>query len=206
MPQVATVTTPLTPAQALGAVQAALPYGTSRDAVNLIAAQSAVETAGWAAMHNYNFGNVTPTAAQAASGPWMDQGLPMKYIAYPDALSGAMGMVGWLTSHGLIAAASIGDLDSYMAGLQAGCYLGCVGLTDPTGHTVSQTDYDNYRAGIASWIAKLAPLTPVAPPGSFPWGMTAVGVSLAAAGSLAFPDVRHLAAKGLRALGRWLSS
>jgi len=183
MSQVATVLTTLTPAQALGAVQAALPVGTSRTAVNLIAAQSAVETAGWASMHNWNMGNVTPTPAQAASGDWMDQGLPMKYIAYPDPISGAKGMIGWLTSHGLIASAEAGDLDSYINGLQSGCYLGCVGNTDPTGHTVSQADYDNYRAGIASWIAKLQGVTPVSPPGA--WQRYVIpGLALAAAGAV----------------------
>jgi len=165
MGQVATVKTPLSAAQALGSVLAAAP-GLSRTALDMIAAQSAVETAAWKAMNNYNFGNVTPTQSQLAAGvPWMDQGIHgMKYIAFPDPVSGAQAMLGWLSSHGLLAYAQNGDLDGYMAKLRAGCYLGCIGNTDPTGHTVSQTDYDNYRAGIASYMSKLSGVTPVTPP------------------------------------------
>lgn len=163
--QVATVNTPLTYAQALGALQAVMPNATWAGVV-MAAAQSAVETAHWTSMHNYNFGNVTPTTAQVNAGtPWMDQGISgMKYISYPDPISGAQGMVGWLQGHGLLTAANNGDLASYMVGLENGSYLGTIGLTDPTGHTVSQTDYDNYQAGIQTWMNNLQNVTPVAPP------------------------------------------
>lgn len=192
--QVSTVNTPLTHGQALGAIMAADP-SLSRDAVNMIAAQSAVETAGWTAMHNNNMGNVTPTGSQASSGDWMDQGLPMKYISYPDAVSGAVGMLGWLRSHGLLAAATDADLSSYMTGLQAGCYLGCIGLTDPTGHTVSQDDYMNYQNGIASWIRKLQNVTPETPPGGSSWWTKALGVAAGVAVALggAYAAERYVA-------------
>lgn len=166
MTHVATVTTTLTPAQAMGAIRDALPSGASQTAIALIAAQSATETNHWQAMHNWNFGNVTPTQAQLAAGAdWMDQGLPMQYLSFPNADAGAAAMVGWLSSHGLLAAAEAGDLSSYMAGLERDCYLGCVGLTDPTGHTVAQSDYDSYQADIASIMAALQGVTPVSPPG-----------------------------------------
>lgn len=181
MGQVANVKTPLSYGQALGALLAA---GCPQSALLMVAAQSAVETAAWKSMTQWNMGNVTPTAAQVAAGtPWMDQGIAgMKYIAYPDATSGAAGMLAWLNARGLLNAASNGDLDTYMSLLQSGCYLGCVGNTDPTGHTVSSTDYANYRAGITTWMNKLSGVTPVAPPSSTQWGPVAAGLGIAAVG------------------------
>jgi hypothetical protein len=195
--QVATVKTVLTPAQALGALAIVLP-SISRTGLNLIAAQSATETASWKSMHNWNMGNVTPTAQQVAAGvPWMDQGIRgMKYIAFPDPVSGSRAMVGWLQYHGLLGFAQNGDLDGYMSALRAGCYLGCIGKTDPTGHTVSQTDYDNYRANISGLMSQLSSVTPVAPPvpsttpiaGVPPWLIVAgVGAVAGLAAWLAVP-------------------
>ena len=169
---VATVPTPITPAQALGALLAA---GCPQGALLMVAAQSAVETNAWGSgksrpgrgFNNWNAGNVTPSGGQLAAGiTWMDQGISgMKYIARTDAVSGGKDMLGWLQSHGLLGYAAAGDLTSYMGQLRSGCYLGCIGQTDPTGWTVSQTDYDNYQAGISSWMRTLAGVQPVAPPG-----------------------------------------
>lgn len=190
MGQVATTPTPLTPAQAMGGLLLA---GVPQSALLMVAAQSAIETATFGSktgrgFNNYNFGNVTPTPAQVAAGvPWMNQGLNMKYIAYPDPVSGAKGMLGWLSSHGLLSYASSGDLNGYMQALQAGSYLGTVGLTDGTGHTVSQTDYDNYKSGIAAYMKSLATVTPVAPPmpGGGILGPALVASGLAVAGGVA---------------------
>ena len=103
----------------------------------MVAAQSAVETAAWKSMGGWNLGNVTPSAAQVAAGiPWDTQGVAgIKYTVYPNAIAGAKGMLDWLRPRGLLTAATNNDLDAYMALLQAGCYLGCIGLTDGTGHT-----------------------------------------------------------------------
>src|SRR5512135_2002220 len=148
--QVPTVKTPLTPAQALGALQAA---GLKPPVLYLVAAQSATETNYWGSrgkgggFNNYNFGNITVTNQQAQTQPWMNQGLPLKYASYQDAQSGANAMVTYLQNNGSLAAANQG-LDAYMARLQQTGYLGFVGQTDATGHVVSQQDYDNYKANI----------------------------------------------------------
>lgn len=196
MGQVATTPTPLTPAQALGGLLAA---GCPQSALLMVAAQSAIETAAWGSktgrgFNNYNYGNVTPTPTQLAQGiAWMNQNLPMKYIAYADPVAGAAGMLGWLQLHGLLSYASSGDLDGYTQALRSGCYLGCVGNTDPTGHTVSQTDYDNYRAGIAAYMKSLASVTPVAPPmpsgKAFPV-LVAAGLALTGA-AIAYGIYKH---------------
>jgi hypothetical protein len=165
MPEVATVRTPATPAQAIGAIIAALPAGAPRVASSIIGGQSALETATWRSMNGWNMGNITPTAAQAASGPWMTQWLKgMRFIVYPSLLDGARGMVRWLTSHGLLPFAYAGDVDGYVSRLAATCYMGCIGKTDPTGHTVTQADYDALAATIRGRVPAFNALVPEAPP------------------------------------------
>ena len=185
MGQVALKNTSLTPAQAMGALQAVLPGGTNQTALSMIAAQSATETAAWSQMYNWNFGNVTPTAAQAISGDYVMHANTgsMRYRAFDDPYSGAASMVDWLTSHGLLAPAEAGDLPGYMAALQAGSYLGTVGLIDGSGHTVSQDDYTNYQNDIAGLMAQYANVHPVAPPGQ--WKRYIAPASLLAVGGVA---------------------
>ena len=182
---VASTPTPISPALALGYLLAA---GCPQSALLMVAAQSAVETAAWGSQtgrgfNNWNFGNTTPTAAQIAAGiNYMTQGVTgMKYIAFSDGISGAASMLAWLNNRELLSAASNGDLDTYMSLLQSGCYLGCIGNTDPTGHTVSTTDYANYRAGIASWMNKLSGVVPVMP-STMQWGPVAAALGIAALG------------------------
>jgi len=164
MGQVATVLTKSTPAKALGAILYVLPSGSTRTAANMIAAQSAIETANWKSMHNWNMGNTTPSPAQVKAGiSWMNQGLPMQYIAFPDIVAGSRDMVNWLSRRGALPYANSGDLAGYMARLQASCYLGCIGNTDPTGHTVTAADYSGYQSGIATRMATLATVTPEMP-------------------------------------------
>lgn len=186
MSQVAEKLTPLSPAQAMGAIKAALPSGASQTALAMIAAQSAEETSSWKSMWNWSFGNVTPTPAQLTAGaPYVmhaDTGT-MRYLAFSDPVSGAKSLTGWLQGHGLLAAAEAGDLDSYMAGLQAGSYLGTIGLTDGSGHTVTQSDYDVYRAAIASLMAQFQTVAPVSPP--WTGKQWAIGTSLVAAAAAA---------------------
>lgn len=191
MGEVATEKTILTPAQALGALLLA---GCPGSAVHMVAAQSAVETAGWLAMHNWSFGNVTPSAAQLAAGiSWMTQNVPnMKYIAYDNAVDGAKGMLGWIRSHGLLPFAEAGDLAGYVGQLEKGCYLGCVGNTDPSnGKPITADNYAAYQRGIASWMAKLSGVMPVLPPMPWNWKDVAVaGVGVIALGLAATAFLR----------------
>lgn len=191
MGQVANTKTPLTYGQALGALLAA---GCPQSALLMVGAQSAVETAGWKSCVQWNMGNVTITPSQIAAGvPWMNQGLQgMKFIAFPDAVSGAKAMLDWLAPRGLLARATANDLTGYVALLESQCYAGCVGRVDGTGHTVSQQDYDNYRAGLASWMSKLNGVTPEAPPGK-PFSLPYADLALAAAGLLALGGLGWLA-------------
>jgi hypothetical protein len=164
---VATVPTPITQARGLGYLLAA---GCPQSALLMVGAQACVETNAWGSQtgkgyNNANPGNVTPSAAQVANGiDYMTQGLNMKYISFgTDHTAGARAMLQWLSTHGLLSYAIANDLSGYMARLQATCYLGCIGLTDGTGHTVSATDYSNYQAGISSWMTKLASVVPQMP-------------------------------------------
>jgi hypothetical protein len=185
MSLVAATLTPLASDQAMGAIQAALPIGTSvgQAGLALIAAQSATETGWWAAMYNWNFGNVTPTPTQQTTGDYFQHANTgsMMYRSFPDPISGAKAMLDWLSSHGALAAAEAGDLDGYMAALQAGSYLGTIGLTDGSGHTVTQSDYDTYRANIASISAQLMLVTPISPP--LGWHRFVLPTALAAVGA-----------------------
>jgi hypothetical protein len=155
----------------------------------MVAAQSAVETAGWTACRNNNLGNITPSASQLNAGiAWMTQNVPnMKFISYPNAVAGAAGMMGWIRSHGLLPYAESGDLSGYTGRLQAGCYLGCVGNTDPSnGQPITAQAYTNYQSGIAAWMTKLAKVKPVAPPMPLDWEDYALaGVATGALGIMA---------------------
>ncbi|MHB8331500.1 MAG: hypothetical protein ACYDDA_04935 [Acidiferrobacteraceae bacterium] len=198
MGEVATTPTPLTRAQALGALLAA---GVPQSALPMVAAQSAVETNAWGSttghgFNNYNFGNTTPSASQIAAGiSWMTQGVPnMKYIAFDDPVSGAKSMLGWITSHGLLPYAENNDLAGYTAKLEAGCYLGCVGRVDPSnGQVITQQAYTNYQNGIASWMNTLRNVQPVAPPSASPFAIPVADLALAAAAALSLAGLGYLA-------------
>lgn len=155
--------TPLAPSEALAVLRGILPPTTTKAGLDLVAAQSALETAWWGSktgegFYCWNFGNLTASPGQ----PWMTIGSRdgstqgMRYAAYDSSQAGASAYVGWLHAHGLFDAANAGDLDAYMAGLQRGGYLGFIGRTTPSGHVVSQADYDTYRKGIAGILASLA--------------------------------------------------
>jgi len=210
MSLVPAIRTPLTPAQALGALQEALPSSFTRAGLDMVAAQSAVETARWTEMYGWNFGNVTPTAAQVAAGVDYFQHAStgsMRYRAYPDPVAGARAMTGWLESHGAYDAAQAGDLAGYMAALQAGSYLGTVGLTDGSGHTVSQADYTNYQNDIAVIMNELAAVTPERPPSGWSWlvwlgGLVGGGAALAA---WKWDVVGPYVSPWLRAARKWIA-
>jgi hypothetical protein len=176
MGQVATITTRASAAEVLGGILAALPQGAPQIAGAIITAQSADETASWTAMHNWNVGNVT--TANPNVDDWMLQGSnPIKFRAFPDLASGAAAMVAWLSTRGVLPFAYAGDIAGYVGQLAAHCYLGCIGNTDPTGHTVSQDDYNNYQAAIAARTNSYLAITPIYPP-SASKGPTNAGAAL----------------------------
>jgi hypothetical protein len=151
----------------------------------MVAAQSAVETAGWGSrtghgFNNWNFGNVTPSTGQINAGiSWMDQGISgMRYIAYEDPLSGASDYITFLEKRGLFQYAASGDLVGYTNRLAQICYLGCIGNTDPTGHTVSSADYTNYQSGISGWMSRLSGVQPIAPPSVIATAGSSLGFAL----------------------------
>lgn len=157
--------TPLSVASALAVLDEAMPPGHTREGLNLVAAQSALETSWWGSrdgkgFYNFNFGNVTPLGTQPY---WSTPSIKgMRYRSFSNAPAGAAAFVGWLASHGALMAASAGDVAGYMAALKKGCYLGCIGRTDPsTGKPITEADYDAYQAGIESIMATLAKVTPL---------------------------------------------
>lgn len=159
MPQVPNVLTVATAEEVLGAL---LATGINRDAANILCAESAFETASWKGMHNWNVGNTT--TAHPDRDPWMDQGLHgMQFKAFATLQDGAADMVHWLSKRGAIVYAESGNVDGYVTVLESGCYMGCVGRTDVTGHTVSQDDYDALANTIKQKVQKLALLTPQSP-------------------------------------------
>lgn len=147
----------LTPAEALTALHGALPPDTTETGLRMVAAQSALETNWWGrgggkGFANWNFGNITSDG----TGPWVFLGPKgMRYRAYPSNGGGAIAYVAQLKKDGTLDSASRGDLDGYVAQLQKNGYLGFVGRTDPTGHTVTQADYDQYKASIAAIMGSL---------------------------------------------------
>lgn len=171
--QVQFVRTKLTAAQALGVIQQALGQNASDAALRMVGAQSSVETAGWQSMANWNFGNITVHDPNTSN--WMYQGSnPRHFAAYPDPLTGASAMIRWLSNTGLLPYALAGDLDGYAIKLAKAGYLGYIGLTDASGHTVTQTDYDQYKAGIAAQMAKLAGVSPVSLPDNLVSGIQSI--------------------------------
>lgn len=106
-------------------------------------AQSALETAHWAAMWNWNAGNVT-TLGDYILLP----GNPLHFKSYSTLGDGCLGMLQWLNAHGVMGAAHNDDLDAYVAALKVGAYLG------------EQGNYASYQAGIASYITKYSTLNP----------------------------------------------
>jgi len=177
MSQVDAVRTPATAGQVIGALMAA---GISRTAANILASQSADETASWQAMYNWNLGNVTASGSddyviESSSNSG-------HFRAFGSILDGAQAMVDWVTSRGARAAAENGDVASYVQALAQHCYLGCIGQTDQTGHVVSQSDYDTYQANISSRLPAMQAAAPVAPP----WSMTKMVAVVGGLAAIAF--------------------
>ena len=156
--QYAAQRTPISAPQALGILQAALPPGTSARALAIVAAQSDVETAAWAAMWLWNFGNITAVSGQDYQ---ILPGLTGSFRAYAAPIDGAADYVRWLSTRGVLPYALTGDVAGYVGALRAGCYLGCIGQTDQRGHTVSQSDYDAYQSAISARMARYETMVPI---------------------------------------------
>jgi hypothetical protein len=137
--QVAAIRTPASASEVLGALVGA---GVSQTAAVMLAAQSALETGGWAEMWNWNLGDITTNADYFILGS-----NPGHFRPSDDLQSGASDFIGYLRQHGLIPFAEANDLDGYVARLQAINYAG-------------GADYNAYRDGMASWMGKLGGVVP----------------------------------------------
>src|ERR1700720_2172244 len=154
MPQVAAVNTPSTPDEVAGA----LVYGYQQvvgvspayqSSFLLPLAQAAVETAAFGGgFWNWNVGNIT---AAGDSVDWMLlPGNGLHFRSYPSLGDGAVSMMSWLKSHGVLPFADAGDLGGYVAQLQRTCYVGC----DPA-------VYPGYESGMAGYVTKYSGIVPV---------------------------------------------
>jgi hypothetical protein len=169
-----------TPPEVIRAIQAA---GVSRSAAVMLAAQSALETAGWkGGLWNYNLGNITTNGPDYVLLP----GLSLHFLAYPDLQSGANGFVHYIRSHGLLPFAESGDLQGYVDRLQAIGYAG-------------NSDYTAYYNGMASWMGRLGGVVPIAP-----MKKTSAILIAAVAGGLAWGLYTGALERTFRKVWRWL--
>jgi len=140
MPQ--QLTTVRTPASAADVLRAIMDAGVSQSAAYMLAAQSALETAGWSGMWNWNLGNITTTGDYV-----LLPGNGLHFKAYGSLSEGAADFVSYLASHGVTPYAESGDLDGYVGRLQAIHYAG-------------DADYTAYENGMRSWMQKLGAVAP----------------------------------------------
>jgi hypothetical protein len=154
MPQVAAVNTPSTPDEVAGA----LVYGyqqvvgvspPSQSSFLLPLAQAAVETAHFGGgFWNWNCGNIT-TLNDAIDWILLPNTGGLHFRSYPSLGDGAVSMMSWLKSHGVLPYADAGDLAGYVAQLQRTCYVGC----DPA-------VYPGYQTGMAGYVSKYNGIVP----------------------------------------------
>jgi hypothetical protein len=88
-------------------------------------AQSALETANWSQLFNYNAGNVT--TAHPDTDDWYYNPhvtVDLKFHAFPTLGQGCITMMSWLKNHGAIPSADAGDAEAYRQALIAGGYAG----------------------------------------------------------------------------------
>lgn len=130
-----------------------------------LTAQSALETARWRSMWNWNFGNIRGTgdagwtsfqAGEIINGKEviLQPGAGNKFAAYSDRLAGARGLVNFLcvASHppapnrfqSAIDAAMRGDLIGYVRGLKAGGYF-----------TANEGTYFHAEQSCEAWLEQL---------------------------------------------------
>jgi hypothetical protein len=120
--------------------------GVDENAARMLAAQSALETAGWTAMWNYNFGNITTASSDYVLLP----GNALHFKPYGSIAAGASDFVDYLTKRGLLPFAENGDLQGYVDRLQAIGYAG-------------NADYGAYASGMRSWLHRLGGVVPAFP-------------------------------------------
>lgn len=129
------------------------------DSARMVAAQSALETAGWVGgLWNYNLGNITTNGPDSVTLP----GNGLRFAAYPSLLAGAQALVRYLNAHGVLGYAVDGNLSGYVQRLRAIGYAG-------------NANYSTYESGMQTWLARLQSVLP-APP----WGK--MGAMLVGAG------------------------
>jgi len=146
------------------------------NATRMLAAQSALETAGWTAMHNWNLGNIT--ASNTTTQSWVQQtttgeAASLHFLAFDSLDEGASYFFHWLDSHGLLTYANAGNLDGYVARLAQINYAG-------------SADYNAYKRGMATWINKYGGHIVPAKSLSIPPMATIVGLSIVALGAVAY--------------------
>jgi hypothetical protein len=158
--QVESVLTPSSAPVVAGAMIAAYKAVTGRDPPArsswlIPLAQSAVETAHWKAMWNFNPGNYTSTGSDGRD--WffighnaLGEASHLKFRSYGSLGEGCRDMMDWLAKHGALAAADAGAVPAYNAKLQAGWYVG----SDPA-------VYPKYGKAIASISQQYAAVDPV---------------------------------------------
>lgn len=117
-------------------------------------AQSAVETAHWKAMWNFNPGNYTHDPRD--SYDWfhighnaLGEASKLAFRSYGSLGDGCRDLVHWLKTHGALAPADAGDVPGYVAKLKAGWYVG----SDPA-------VYPKYQTAIAAIVEQYKAVTP----------------------------------------------
>jgi hypothetical protein len=176
MPQVAKEQTSATSSDIIEAlVDAGVPTVNS---ARILAAQSAVETAGWQAMWNWNVGNIT--AGSPSTQSWVQQATtgpaaPLQFLAFDSLQDGANYFVAFLQKRGVLQCANVGNLDGYVDALRRCNYAG------------PGADYARYRDGMAAWLKKLGGALPVPGTGkALAYGALLVGGGILALGGLAW--------------------
>jgi hypothetical protein len=133
--------------------RALLDAGCPQSALTMVAAHSALETAGWqGGLWNYNLGNITQGDS---SGDYMIlPGNTLHFVPYASLDEGAAAFYQYLSNHGLIPFATANNLTGYVNQLKAIGYAG-------------SADYTSYQTGMQNWMTKLAGTVPAPPP--FPY-------------------------------------
>jgi hypothetical protein len=141
-----------TPASAPDVLRALLNAGApSNTAATMLAAQAALETAGFGGgLWNWNLGNIT--ASGSADYVIQSSSNPLHFLAFDSLQAGADYFVSFLRKRGLLPFAEANDLQGYVGRLQQVSYVG----SDPS-------VYPAYYAGMAAWIHRLGGV--VASPG-----------------------------------------
>lgn len=171
MPQVAKAQTPATLEDVLTAlIDGGAP---TANAARMLAAQSALETAGWRAMWNWNLGNLT-AASDASSWVQQSSSNSLHFLAYDSIQAGAADFVSYVARRGLLQYANVGDLNGYVAMAQRIPY--CPGVSTEV-----------YAAGMEVWLTRFGGKLPVPSAGTpLAYGALALGGGILALGALAW--------------------